>query len=111
MQTFRQGKGAQMEVKSGKPAGLVLAFTRPQREPMQPAKQARAVACKETIAELEQLLLEARAGKLVGLAFVAHYRDEYTVDAIGRAMTHPTLTRGAIAALDDLVRDRLPRTR
>jgi len=56
----------------------------------------------DTVRALEQLLKEARAGRIIGVAFVAMYkRREYIANAAGEARRSPTFTRGMIAALDD----------
>lgn len=55
-----------------------------------------------TIAALEYLLLEARAGRVVGLAYVAMHRGyAYSVDIAGETWKVPTLTRGMLHVLDD----------
>lgn len=63
---------------------------------------------KETCKRLEELLEQAKAGdpRLVGLAFVAIYQNSFYVDAVGEANRRPTLTRGAIRALDELMSER-----
>lgn len=56
----------------------------------------------DTVRALEQLLLDARAGRIVGLAYVAmHKVYDYTVDAAGECRRSPTLARGMLARLDD----------
>lgn len=61
---------------------------------------------QDTIAALEDLLVEARAGRVVGLAYVAmHKVYEYTVDVTGECKSSPTLTRGMLSTLDDELRD------
>jgi len=65
---------------------------------------------EETLEELEFLCQEARAGRVVGLACVAiGPRYSYVVNTSGEANRHPTFTRGAIRALDDLVREKVRR--
>jgi hypothetical protein len=66
---------------------------------------------EETCSELKRLLRDAQAGKIVGLAYVAITPRAYSVDAVGAARDRPTFTRGAIRALDDLMRERSPRQR
>ena len=65
------------------------------------------VVCQRTILALERLITQARAGELVGLAYVAVHRKQFTIDCIGRAEDNPILTRGMLACLDDELRDRL----
>lgn len=60
-----------------------------------------------TIKELEELLKEARAGNIVGLAYIALASKGYSVNIVGQANARPTLTRGMIRVLDDLLRDRM----
>jgi hypothetical protein len=56
----------------------------------------------DTVRALEQLLREARRGRIIGVAFVAMYkRREYIANATGEARRSPTFTRGMIASLDD----------
>lgn len=61
---------------------------------------------EETIRELETLLRDARAGITVGLAYVAIAANNYTVNAVGQANARPTMTRGMLRVLDDLLRER-----
>lgn len=47
-------------------------------------------------------MTEARAGDLVGLAFVAVYHGyDYTADIAGEARRNPTFTRGMLLRLDE----------
>lgn len=62
---------------------------------------------ESTIKELETLLEDAKAGKVVGLAYIALAPKSYTVNSVGQANIRPTLTRGMIRVLDDLMRDRI----
>lgn len=56
----------------------------------------------ETIEALEMLLAQARAGKILGVAYVAmRKRREYVGEATGEAYRSPTFARGMVAALDD----------
>lgn len=65
-----------------------------------------APTCAATIAQLEHLLDEARAGRIVGLAVVATSRQRsYSVEATGLMRDDPTFARGAVAALDDELRE------
>lgn len=56
----------------------------------------------ETIEALAQLLEDARAGRIIGLAWVARRRGiDFTVDAAGAAKEDPITTRGMVHVLDD----------
>lgn len=56
--------------------------------------------CQETVNELVALLQEARAGELVGLAYVAmHPGQVYTANVVGKAEKSPVFTLGAIQTL------------
>lgn len=56
----------------------------------------------ETIAVLEELLSQARAGHILGIAFVAMRKGrKFVGDAAGEAYRNPVLTRGMVAELDD----------
>lgn len=56
----------------------------------------------ETVACLEQLLTDAKDGRLIGVAFAAMYKGKrYIVNAAGEAHRSPTFARGMVAALDD----------
>jgi len=56
----------------------------------------------DTVAALESLLVDARAGKLLGMAFAAMYRDRtFVVNATGEAHRNPVFARGMVACLDD----------
>ncbi len=58
----------------------------------------------DTVACLEELLDDARRGKLVGMAFAAQYADrQYVIDSTGEAYSDPTYARGMISALHDLL--------
>lgn len=58
------------------------------------------------IEALEDLLEQARAGKVVGLAYVAmHSSFSHTVDIAGANRRYLSLTRGQIRDLDDAVSD------
>ena len=62
--------------------------------------------CTETIEALERLLDGARRGQFVGIAYaVTTAKHEYMVDTIGAFRSDPTYARGAIAALDDELRE------
>lgn len=56
----------------------------------------------ETIAALEQLLAQARTGRLIGIAFAGMYKERaYFTDAAGECRRNPTFARGMVQALDD----------
>ena len=55
----------------------------------------------DTVRALEDLLVEARAGKVVGISYVAlRQRSEFSVGVAGEARRRPTLTRGMLLVLD-----------
>ena len=57
---------------------------------------------KDTVECLEQLLAEARKGRVIGLAYAAMMkRREYIVNTAGEAHRNPTFARGMLASLDD----------
>lgn len=59
----------------------------------------------DTIECLEQLLEAARAGHVIGVAFLAVLkRKRYMVNLSGECYRDPTFTRGGIAAIDDQLR-------
>lgn len=56
----------------------------------------------ETVAVLDYLLLEARAGRVVGIAYVVVHRCRgYSCNAVGEPRREPTFTRGMLHVLDD----------
>jgi hypothetical protein len=56
----------------------------------------------ETIEVLEDLLRQAKAGKVVGICYAAmHEKRRFTVHACGEAGRNPTFARGMVASLDD----------
>lgn len=56
----------------------------------------------DTVTALEVLLSEARSGKLLGMAFVAMYRDRtFIANTTGEAQRNPVFSRGMVACLDD----------
>lgn len=62
--------------------------------------------CAETIEALEQLIDGARRGHYIGIAFaVTTSKREYMVDTIGDFRSDPTYARGAVAVLDDELRE------
>ena len=61
---------------------------------------------KDTVDELIALLHEARAGEIVGIAYVAlHPGQVFTADFIGHARTASIFTLGAIRFLSDHIVD------
>jgi len=51
---------------------------------------------------LEKLLEDAKAGRLVGIAYAAFYAGrEYTADVAGEARRNPVTSRGVLKVLDD----------
>lgn len=77
--------------------------------PRRPQHQLQLVAprpSEATVNKLRELLQAAERGELVGLAFVALSARNFTVDAVGQANERPTLARGMLQVLDDLLRDR-----
>ena len=56
----------------------------------------------DAIAALEQLLAEAKAGRVIGLAYVVMRQGyDYDVGAAGETRRSPTFTRGMLCLLDD----------
>lgn len=56
----------------------------------------------DTVAALTELLSDAKAGKVVGVGFVAMMRRrQYLVNVAGELRRNPTLARGMVASLDD----------
>lgn len=56
----------------------------------------------DTIECLRELLAQAEAGEVVGVAYAAmHKRRHYTINACGEAHRNPTFSRGMLRALDD----------
>lgn len=57
---------------------------------------------KETIDTLSALLQEARAGKIIGVAYVAlHKGRHYSADNVGEGRPHSLLMRVALQELSD----------
>lgn len=78
--------------------------------PPEPFSLAQRHLSHDTIEALEQLLDEAKRGRVIGLAYVAMYkRREYVTDAAGEAYRNPTFSRGMVAALDDHLRELVQR--
>ena len=62
--------------------------------------------CTETVEALEVLLAGARSGQIIGIAFaLMTNKREYITDVIGAFYTDLTLARGAVATLDDELRE------
>jgi hypothetical protein len=59
----------------------------------------------ETVRALTKLLNAARKGDVVGIAFVAVCHKTFFVDAAGIARDRPTLARGMLGNLEDLLSD------
>lgn len=60
------------------------------------------VISDDTVEALEQLLDEARRGRVIGIAFAAMMkRRTFIVNAAGEAKRNPVFTRGMLACLDD----------
>jgi len=58
----------------------------------------------ETIRELESLLMDAKQGKVTGLALVAmHDGADFTMNVVGRARFVPVYTLGMLHALQGLI--------
>ncbi len=56
----------------------------------------------DTVDCLDELLTMARAGEVIGVAYVAMLkRRKYIVNTAGEAHRNPTFTRGMIQALND----------
>lgn len=56
----------------------------------------------QIVACLAELHMQARRGKVSGIAFVAYIEGhEYIANAAGAAFDDPTSTRGMLCALDD----------
>src|SRR4051794_20372114 len=59
----------------------------------------------DTVAALEKLLTDARAGELIGIAFAAAYsRRSYATQVTDDLLENPTFARGMVATLDDQLR-------
>lgn len=67
---------------------------------------------RDTVEALAGLLKEARAGKVIGLAYLALYRgDDYSGDLVGNVKEHPLMARGICRALEDEISSYLRRRR
>lgn len=59
----------------------------------------------DSVEVLEALLEEARAGRLIGIAFAAMYRQRrYIVNTAGEARRSPTFSLGMVQMLADELR-------
>lgn len=66
----------------------------------------------DTVDALQELLRDARAGRLIGFAFAGMYRErKYVVNTTGEATRSPTFTRGMVSALDDFLAAQVAKTR
>lgn len=60
----------------------------------------------DTVDALHELLAEAKAGEVIGVALVAMRRNrEFLVATAGEAHRSPTFARGMVAYLDDSLGD------
>jgi hypothetical protein len=58
----------------------------------------------DTVTTLHRLLMEAQAGRIVGLAYVALCRrNQYEGDLVGAVTDSPLLARGLCRALEDAI--------
>lgn len=65
---------------------------------------------QDTVQYLEELLAMARAGEVIGVAYVAMLkRRKYIANTAGEAHRNPTFTRGMLRALDDDLGERVRR--
>lgn len=71
-----------------------------------PFHAANRAVSHDTVEALEQLLDEARRGRLIGVTYVAMYkRREFVTNATGEAHRNPVFARGMISFLDDHLRE------
>ena len=68
---------------------------------MGPRAPAATPANAQTVAVLESLLISAKAGRLLGLAYVGIEEAGYTYSIAGEALEAPVFTRGALRTLED----------
>lgn len=64
----------------------------------------------DTVETLEQLLTDAKDGRLIGIAFAAAYAGKdrgFFVDVTGECYRNPVFARGMVACLDDMLRGML----
>lgn len=63
----------------------------------------------ETVETLTLLLAQAKAGKIIGMAYVAlHHHHEYSADIVGCVLESPLLSRGICRALEDSIAAKKP---
>lgn len=61
---------------------------------------------QDTVDELFALLQEARAGKIIGLTYVAlHPGKEFTADVVGQSRKVPLFTLGTVQRLNQYLLD------
>lgn len=61
--------------------------------------------CAETVKCLEDMLEAARAGEIVGVAYVASlFNSKFFAEMTGDLRNDPVLARGMVASLDDKAR-------
>lgn len=61
---------------------------------------------RDPVVACEEILASVKEGQITGLAVVMLLRrGKFAVDVSGDALSRPTMTRGALLALDDLLRD------
>ena len=59
----------------------------------------------DTIEALQSLLDDARAGRIIGIAFCAMYKQRrFIVNTAGEAHRNPVFARGMVACLDDTLK-------
>ena len=57
---------------------------------------------RDTVRALEELLADAKAGNLIGVAYVAMRQPSYySIGIAGETRRSPTFTRGMLCRLDD----------
>ena len=58
----------------------------------------------DTVKALTQLLADARKGEVIGVAYVAMYKQrQFIANAAGEAKRSPVFARGMVACLDDVL--------
>lgn len=63
---------------------------------------------QDTVEALGELLTQAETGDVIGVAFVAMYRQRrFITNTAGECRRNPVFARGMIAALDDQLADRI----
>lgn len=99
--TVDQSAGSSATVRPRARAPNVLPFPGLRLVPPAPPR-----VCADTIAVLERLLDGARLGQYVGLACVVASPDYgYRAEVAGSFVKDPTFARGAVASIDDALRD------